>query len=188
MFPRPSTSAIRMKSGTTGRSDEHMAERLAECYLDRPRQLSLPSTPGSQVNFVGGHATVWYEKDLPCVLRRDDLTIYPSERYRDWYAQWIERCGEHQPARAKIEVGGVVYEPPYTELLAQPLGLADGVSTTTSDAQEAVPATPKRRGRPPKWMRPDVEDSAGDDPDGVEAVGGLDSLDPDIAWDDNYAR
>lgn len=129
-----------------------MAEKLAEIYLDAPRNLNIPTTPGRQLWFNGGKAVVFDARDMPAVLRRDDLTIYPSERYADWWEQWLLSCGEHQPARAKIEVDGVVHEPPYANLLvAQP---PEPQEPHAEDAPQGAVLEAPRRGRPPKvWSQ-----------------------------------
>lgn len=163
-----------------------MTERLAEAYLDRPRNLNIPTTPGRQLWFNGGKATIFDARDITPVLRRDDLTLYPSERYRDWWEDWLNACGEHQPARAKIEVDGVVHEPPYAMLLAQAPD-AD-VASAGVGVQGSVLAAPRRGpGRPPKWVDR-VEDRSGSDPDGGEAAGGSHPLDADLVWDNNHPR
>lgn len=164
-----------------------MTEKLAEAYLDRPRNLNIPTTPGRQLWFNGGKAVIFDVRDITPVLRRDDLTLYPSERYRDWWEDWLNACGEHQPARAKIEVDGVVHEPPYAELLAQASEIVSSISPGNSD-QGPVLAAPRRGpGRPPKWVG-NESNRESVDPDSGETAGGSHPLDADLVWDNNHPR
>lgn len=145
MSPQQTTSATRV-STSSGRK-RGVVEVIAKAVLDRPANVSYPSIPGRRIKFFGGEASIYDVNELPYILRRDDLTIYPSERYEDWYPDWIASCGEHEPAVARIEVKGVLHFPPYATLLE---AQSPEESTVVGEDQGAVQPIKRGPGRPPR--------------------------------------
>lgn len=78
--------------------------KLADAYVVPSRSFSLPTTPGRRLDFRGGHAVLYDARDVPHVLRREDVIVEPDPRWLDWLPDWLHACGDPQRVRANIRL------------------------------------------------------------------------------------
>jgi hypothetical protein len=82
---------------------------LATAYLMPARSRRVPTTTGREVVFYGGQAKLIDERDLPYVLRREDVTVDVPANRMDWLPGWLNACPEQYPPRARL-----TFPPGYT--------------------------------------------------------------------------
>jgi hypothetical protein len=89
---------------------------LARAYLAPAKTISLPGAPGAPLNFSAGLCRIFDPRLVTIALRRPDVTVALDERYKSHLRQWLDACGEFQPARAKVSLpdGTVLHPPHYT--------------------------------------------------------------------------
>lgn len=89
---------------------------IANAFLDRGQSLVVPTTPGRTIQFIGGHAKILIESDLPPVLRMSNATVVVEPDQIDWVRGWLDKCGEFSPPQCVIELpeGVKLYPPAYT--------------------------------------------------------------------------
>ncbi len=77
--------------------------KLADVYIDGGKTGGLRVLhDGSAIDFRGGHAVVYSEDVLLALLRRADMEIHPTHRYKDSAPYWLAQCPYNNPAKARI--------------------------------------------------------------------------------------
>lgn len=80
-----------------------MDEYIADAYIDGGKTGGLRLLhDGSTVDFRGGHTKVRNPEVLLALLRREDVEIHPTHRYKDSYPYWLDQCPYNHPAKARI--------------------------------------------------------------------------------------
>jgi len=79
---------------------------LAEAYISPARSIMLPSSPGRQVRFMGGHATIKDGRDMVALLRNPDVRLIVTAYAMNWYPQWVEAA---RTVRANVQAPEVEY-------------------------------------------------------------------------------
>lgn len=86
---------------------------LARAFLCPAKTISLPGAPGSPLNFSAGLCRIFDQRLVTIALRREDVTLHLDARYSTHAQEWIAKCGEIYPAKAKVGLAdGTVLMPP----------------------------------------------------------------------------
>ncbi len=86
---------------------------LARAYLTPAKTVSLPGAPGSPLNFSAGMCRIFDPRLVTVALRRADVTVALDDRYCTHAQEWIAKCGDIYPAKAKISLpDGTILHPP----------------------------------------------------------------------------
>lgn len=121
--------------------------RLGMAIQRNHQSLIIETGPGRKVGFPGGQAIIRDERDMPALLRRDDLIIHIDE-WVDFLPKWLNQCLEREhgtkPPRAQLELpaGYKIGRDDTGYVLIRP---DDGEAPQTA-----------RRGRPPKTTSDDL--------------------------------
>ena len=74
-------------------------EALADAYVRPARNIALPSSPGRQVRFLQGHATIKDGRDLAAMLRREGVLVVLAPYALSW---WEEISKHAEPIKAEV--------------------------------------------------------------------------------------
>jgi hypothetical protein len=69
------------------------SEVLADAYVHPVRNIAMPSLPGRQVKFLGGHAVIKDGRDLVAMLRRADVRIDLRPYALGWADELLKTAG-----------------------------------------------------------------------------------------------
>lgn len=97
-----------------------MPRTIATAYLDRGQSLVIRTTPGRQIQFLGGRVEIKEEHDLTPILRMPNAIVVVDAEQVDWVDKWLKACGEspHEVPQCVIEMpSGVKRYPPDYELV-----------------------------------------------------------------------
>lgn len=88
---------------------------IARAYIKGRPHLALPTTPGRMLYFRGGCAEVTDERDMPHVLRREDVHVDLEPEWLDFLPRWAAKCGFGAMApKATVRCVGREVGPPPT--------------------------------------------------------------------------
>lgn len=136
----------------------------------RPTRV-VPTRPGVQVRMIGGAGKVYNARDMPALLRRQDISISLEDSQAFHLPQWVAECGEFDRPRAVVRIHGDTQDlqpPDY----ALPPALESETELETQTEQP--PAAPPRSAR--LAARADHEHPATPPSDAVQSI--LDGWEP----------
>lgn len=82
-----------------------MLNPLIALAFTRPnRSIALPTTPGRKLDFRGGCAHVFDERDLHVLLQRDDIIIDFQQEWAERVPGYLNDLGELKTPRADIRL------------------------------------------------------------------------------------
>lgn len=90
-----------------------MAEVIGTAFLVPAETVLVPVRPGLNLAFRSGYTEITDEESVRAVLRKPNVTLHLTPRYETHYRQFVDGCGEFEPARAKIALpDGLILTPP----------------------------------------------------------------------------
>lgn len=63
-------------------------EIVADAYVTGGRNIMLPSTPGRQVRFLGGHAAIKDGRDMVAMMRLSMVKLVLTPYAMSWFPTW----------------------------------------------------------------------------------------------------
>jgi hypothetical protein len=81
-----------------------LSQLIALAFTRPNRSIALPTTPGRKLDFRGGCAHVFDERDLHTLFQRDDIILEFQQEWAERVPGWLNSLGELKTPKADIRL------------------------------------------------------------------------------------